>query len=128
MKSPIQLIRGFLEDIASIRREIQYVGGAMHSLLNKKTDATYVLVLPPNSLMLGQMHYVPPGTSMQVTFSPILPIPKGSWIIAFGPAKITDVRVGNQSQVVYPGTYPAVITLDEAFPGQLIIAMLEAPK
>lgn len=127
MKTPIQLVRGFLEDVASIRREIQFVGGAMHDLLKReqKPEGTYVLVLPPSGLMLGQMHHVPTGLSMQVTFNSPLPVPKGSWVVSIGPAALVDVRVGNQSQVVYPGAYPAVITLDETMPGQLIMAVLK---
>ena len=129
MKNPIEIVRKFFEDIGSIKREIQFVGSAMSTLLRTGTEGTYVLVLPPDGTrMLGQMHHVPPGKTMQVSFNSPLPVPKGSWVVAIGPATLIDVRVGNHSQVIYPGAYPAVITLDEALPGQLIQAMLEAPK
>lgn len=130
MKNPIEIVRSFFADVHSIKHEIQYVGSKIHLLLERlrTPDGTYVLVLPPDGRILGQMHHIPKGMSMQVSFNSPLPVPKGSWIVAIGPATLIDVRVGNHSQVIYPGAYPAVITLDEAIPGQLIIAMLEAPK
>ena len=82
MKNPIELVRSFFADVGSIKREIQFVGSAMSSLLHTRTEGTYVLVLPPGGArMLGQMHHVPPGKTMQVSFNSPLPVPKGSWVV-----------------------------------------------
>lgn len=61
--------------------------------------STYVYVLDGTTgLMMAQRIAIAPSLQDTMTFNPMMPLPKGLWVVAVGPALVRDVFVGNQAQ------------------------------
>lgn len=96
-------------EVLAAARELRIVGDSLHSRLTDRerdVDPTYVYLLPPyaeqSPAMMVQALRVPKATTGYIRFTPYVPIPAGSWIVAVGPATVSGVKVGNCFQSSMP--------------------------
>lgn len=81
-------------DVRTIAQNITY--------MLRRADRTFVYVLPTGGIpMLAQNAIVEPGNRLTMTFESTAELPAGTWIVAVGPARVSGVRVGNQSQEAF---------------------------
>jgi hypothetical protein len=125
MKKMIEWLRWWLAFPSRFEMLLERVLSAVWSL-RKGGAPTYVYVLPAGGGgMLAQSAVVTPGTTMQIVFSNVMSIPKGSWVVAVGPAVVTELRIGNVSQIGWASFDGHVAsTWDEAGPGTRIMVAL----
>lgn len=86
-----------------------------------RVDPTYVYILPPSGCMMaGRV------VNDMVEFMPTIPVPRGSWVVAVGPAYVYEMRIGNQSQVCWGSDYNgqvAQLMTDCAVGAKIMVAL-----
>lgn len=85
------------------------------------------VVSQPSSIISSVCQFLEPGEVFRASFQPQLSVPKGSWVVAWGPCNVLAVTVGTRAQDIFPESIgPAAVLSDAAFVGSVIGFTLRA--